>query len=78
MMEFNSLLTIECDCMIESPHCWGEFLLYITEDETKAMGLEKLGEWGWDLSDPDYHVCPYCSKGLNKEDVIPPKVRRIK
>jgi len=78
MMEFYSLLTIECDCMIDNPLCWGEFILYLAEDETRAMGLEKLEEWGWDISDPDYHVCPYCNKGLMKEDVLPQKLRRVK
>ena len=78
MMEFYSWLNIECDCASESPHCWGELPVYITEDETKAMALEALEEWGWDLSDPDYHVCPYCNKGLKKEDVLHTGLRRIK
>jgi len=60
----------------KSVYCWGETLVYLEKDETKAMGIQAMEGWGWDFSDPDYHVCPYCNKGLRKEDVITPMIRR--
>jgi hypothetical protein len=78
MMSFYSVLIVECDCDTDSEFCWGELVLKIEEDETKAMGIKGLEEWGWDLTDPDFHVCPYCSKGVKKDDVLTPMIRRVK
>lgn len=78
MMSFYSVLIVECDCDMDSEFCWGETTMKIEEDETKTMGIKVLEEWGWDFSDPDLHVCPWCSKGIKEEDVITPMIRRIK
>jgi len=78
MMEFYHVLKMECDCKSDSTYCWDEVPLFLEEGETKELGIKTLEKWGWDLSEPDYHVCPYCNKGLKMDDVLPSRLRRVK
>lgn len=78
MMEFYSVLIVNCDYEQDSEFCWGETLIKLEEGETKAMGITAMEKWGWDFSDPDMHICPYCTKGIKEEDVISPMIRRVK
>jgi len=78
MIEFYSVLIVNCDSAPGGEFCWGETIVKVEEGETKAMGIEAMEKWGWDFSDPDIHVCPYCAKGIKQEDAVSPIIRRVK
>ncbi len=78
MMSFHSVLIVECEFSTNSEFCWGELPMFLDEGEAKAMGIKAMEEWGWDFSNPELHVCPWCNKGIRKDSVITPMIRRVK
>jgi hypothetical protein len=77
----EQLNTVRVTCDGESHFCWEEMLLSIEPGETKKDAIEFLKNLGWEIEPQTeivgnsikiynyYCVCPFCAKGIMKEDV---------
>lgn len=48
--------------------CWDEIVIALDPSESRAQAIHFIETLGWEV-DGNKCICPFCSKGIYKEDV---------